>query len=169
MIRHSSPSVIAVVVFGALICFSGLYALAAGDLYEQEPIRDSAAPVDDPVARLQERIDGGQVKLQFDNKHGYLSSVLAELKAPVSSQTLVFSRTSLQRNRISPKKPRALYFGDDAYVGWIKGGEVMEVAATDPKQGVIFYTLDQRPTERPKFVRQTDSCLQCHGGTMTRD
>src|SRR5688572_5827860 len=106
MIRQSSPLVI-IVVFGALIGLSGLYAIAADDLYEQEPIRYSAAPVDDPVARLQKRIDGGQVKLQFDDKHGYLSSVLAELKAPVSSQTLVFSRTSLQRNRISPKKPRA--------------------------------------------------------------
>jgi hypothetical protein len=167
MIRPFSALAL-LVSFGALLGISG-FARAEDDLYEQEPIRYSASPVNDPVARLQKRIDGGQVKLRFDDAHGYLSSVLAELKAPVSSQTLVFSKTSFQRGRISPKKPRALYFNDDTYVGWVNGGNTLEVVATDPKQGAIFYTLDQRRTDRPKFVRQTDSCLQCHGGTMTRD
>jgi hypothetical protein len=153
----------------ALNAVAGASTLAADDHYEQEPIRYSTAPVNDPVARLQKRINAGQVQLKFDDKHGYLASVLEALKAPVSSQTLVFSRTSLQRGRISPKKPRALYFADDAYVGWVNGGDKIEIASTDPKQGVIFYTLQQTRSERPKFVRQTDSCLQCHGGSMTRD
>ena len=152
-----------------LVAFAGVCAFAADDMYEQEPIRYSSAAVNDPVARLQKRIDAGKVELKFDHQHGYLASVLRELKAPVSSQTLVFSRTSLQRNRISPKKPRAVYFGDDAYVGWVNGGDLIEIAATDPKQGVQFYTLEQKPAGKPKFVRQTDTCLQCHGGTMTRD
>jgi hypothetical protein len=150
----------------------GLFALrpaSADEVYEQDPIRYSAARVDDPVARLQKRIDAGKAKLTFDDKHGYLTALLAELKAPASSQTLVFSRTSFQRDRISPKKPRALYFGDDAYIGFVKGGDVLEIAATDAKQGVIFYTLEQRQSAKPKFVRETDNCLQCHGGSMTRD
>lgn len=36
----------------------------------------------------------------------------------------------------------------------------MELAAEDPKQGVIFYTLNQQPTEKPQFIRQ-ESCLDC--------
>src|SRR5687768_14688743 len=107
----------------ALVTVASASAPASDDLYEQEPIRYSTAPVNDPVARLQKQINSGQVQLKFDDKHGYLASVLEELKAPVSSQTLVFSRTSLQRGRISPKKPRALYFADDAYVGWVNGGD----------------------------------------------
>lgn len=167
MIRQPPRFLIA--LSGALVALAGACVVAADDVYEQDPIRYSSAPVNDPVARLQKRIDARQVELRFDDRHGYLASLLAELKAPVSSQTLVFSRTSLQRSRISPKKPRALYFGDDAYVGWVNGGDMIEVAATDPKQGLIFYTLEQRRTQKPKFVRQTDTCLQCHGGSMTRD
>src|SRR5687768_4159808 len=95
------PSVL--VLCAAVLVTAGTCALASEDQFEQEPIRYSAAPVNDPVARLQKRMDGGEVELKFNEEHGYLTSVLAELKAPVSSQTLVFSRTSLQRNRISPK------------------------------------------------------------------
>jgi hypothetical protein len=32
----------------------------------------------------------------------------------------------------------------------------------------VFYTLDQTEAERPRFIRQTDHCLQCHGSTATR-
>ena len=69
----------------------------------------------------------------------------------VSSQVLVFSKTSLQRDRIAPKTPRAIYFNDDVYVGFCLRGDVMEVSAADPKLGTVFYTLDQEPAERPRF------------------
>jgi hypothetical protein len=32
----------------------------------------------------------------------------------------------------------------------------------DPQLGGVFYTLDQQAVERPRFVRQTHACLQCH-------
>lgn len=137
--------------------------------YEEPPINyDTAAPTD-AITALQQRIDKDEVTLPRDDRHGYLEAVLKELKIPVSSQTLVFSKTSFQRERISPKNPRALYFNDDVYVGCVPGGDILEIAAADASLGVNFYTLEQEKADHPKFLRQTDSCLQCHAGSMTRD
>jgi hypothetical protein len=137
--------------------------------YEGEPINYNTAPVDDAISKFQARLDAGKAKLTYDNRHGYLESVLKNLGIPASSQSLVFSKTSLQRDAISPDRPRALYFDDEVYVGWVQNGEVLEIAATDPKLGPIFYTLDQQQTDKPRFVRQTDKCTQCHGTSMTGD
>ena len=38
---------------------------------------------------------------------------------------------------------------------------MLEVAAHDPKQGGIFYTLEQKPAAAPQLTRN-DSCLACH-------
>lgn len=135
------------------------------------PLDDSAIayatrPLSDPVTLLQKRIDRGEAQLKYDPDFGYLLSVLKNLKAPVSSQLLVFSKTSFQAPRISPSTPRALYFNDQAAVGWVKGGDVVELAAVDPRQGVIFYTLDQEPAAKPVF-RRRDDCLQCHATGST--
>jgi hypothetical protein len=100
-------------------------------------------------------------------QRGYLDSLLRELKISPSSQALVFSRTSFQRDRISPTRPRAIYFNDDTYVGYVPGGDVIEIASSDPRLGTTFYTLDQ--SGKAKITRQTDSCLGCHGESMTRD
>ncbi len=135
---------------------------------EREPINYKTAPADNPVAALQEKVGKGQVKLPFDDDHGYLAGVLKELNVPVSSQVLVFSKTSLQRERITPKTPRALYFNDDVYVGFCLRGHVMELSAADPNLGTAFYTLDQEPAERPRFTRQTDNCLVCHASSSTQ-
>src|SRR5690349_6546779 len=78
--------------------------------------RQSAASME-PIAQLQEKLDRGEARLEFDPKFGYLPSVLKALKVPVSSQTLVFSKTSLQVDRIGPWAPRAIYFNDDVYIG----------------------------------------------------
>lgn len=135
--------------------------------YEREPINYNTAPVSDPIAQFQSRLDAGKAKLEFDAQRGYLPSLLKQLKIPASSQTLVFSKTSLQRDRISPQAPRALYFDDEVYVGWVQYGEVIEIASTDPQLGPVFYTLDQRAIAKPKFIRQSDRCTQCHGTSMT--
>jgi hypothetical protein len=84
------------------------------------------------------------------------------LKVLDSSQMLVFSKTSMQRDRIAPRTPRALYFNDDVYVGFCRLGEVMEVAVADPSLGNVFYTLTQEPAGKPRFQRQTENCLSCH-------
>lgn len=122
----------------------------------------------DAVARLQRQLDRGAVKLEYDEVHGYLYSVLKHLQVPATSQGLVFSKTSFQLHRIMPSSPRALYFNDEAYVGWVNGGDVLELAAVDPQLGGVFYTLEQEKTTRPSF-RRNDECLQCHATSGTRN
>lgn len=136
--------------------------------------RDGSAPTDiaplsDSISRLQQRIDQGEVKLTYDGSHGWLESVLRELHVPINSQGLVFSKTSFQPAHISPRTPRAVYFNDDLYVGWVQGGAVLEIASIDPKNGTVFYSLPQRKTDRPRFVRETSSCLECHQSQTTGD
>jgi hypothetical protein len=126
-----------------------------------EAIQYAAGDLQNPVALLQQRIDRGEARLEFNDKHGYLESVLQQLKVPVSSQVLVFSKTSLQVSRISPQKPRAIYFNDDVYVGYVQHG-VLEISVADARKGAVFYTLAQRRVDKPQFVRGLDQCLQCH-------
>lgn len=135
---------------------------------DHEAIRYSKTQADDPIHRLGQRIARGEVKLDFeDNGMGHLRSLLKHLDVNVDSQVFVFSKTSFQAPRISPRLPRALYFNDEVSVGWVRGGDVLELAALDPKQGVIFYTLDIEDVAKPRFDRR-DACLQCHqsGGTL---
>ncbi len=118
------------------------------------------------IALLQKRINSGEVKLSWDEKYGYLPAMLKALDVPVSSQMLVFSKTSLQRERISPHNPRALYFNDDVYLGWIPGAPLMEISVADSKLGGVFYALEQKPVERPQFKRN-DQCLECHASSKS--
>ena len=136
--------------------------------FEQEPILYSSATATDPVARLIGRIKSGEASLMWEPQHGYLKSLMAELKVPESSQVLVFSKTSLQISRITPRTPRAVYFNDDVYLGWVQRGDVVEISAADPQLGGTFYTLDQRSPEAPVITRETARCLQCHGSSHTR-
>lgn len=116
------------------------------------------------IEELQARLDKGDAALRYDPDHqGYLKSLLDALKIPVNSQLLVFSKTSLQQDLISPKTPRALYFGDDIAVGSVPHGRVTEIIAADSKDGIAFYTLDERQTGKPRFVREEQDCLSCHG------
>jgi len=80
----------------------------------------------------------------------------------------VFSKTSFQRQLIEPDSPRALYYDDNTYIGWVRGAPYLEVSTIDPQLGAVFYILDQKPAAKPKFVRQTYECLQCHTGSMTQ-
>ncbi len=135
----------------------------------QEPAGAEPGAVHDPVAQLQRRIDQGRTTLQFEPKHGYLQSLLRELNVPASSQSLVFSKTSFQRDHISPWRPRALYFNDDVYAGWVQGGDVIELASIDSRQGAIFYLLKQEAAPRPQFIRQSFDCMECHQSALTHD
>lgn len=116
----------------------------------------------DPIARLQAQLDAGEVTLAHDSLLGYLPALLKTLHIPVSSQGLVFSRTSLQTDKITPWSPRAIYFNDDVYIGYVQESTFLEVAAVDPVRGAVFYTLSQEPRARPVFSRETTTCLMCH-------
>src|SRR5262249_24032554 len=99
----------------------------------------------------------------------YLKAVLKALGVSEASQTLVFSKTSFQHARIGPRAPRALYFGDDVYVGYVRGGDVLEFSTVDPNLEATFYLLDQQKTEKPEFVGQTHACRQCHASGKTQE
>jgi hypothetical protein len=114
-------------------------------------------------------MDRGEAKLDYEPQHGYLKSVLENLSIPISSQTLVFSKTSFQYKKISPQTPRALYFNDDVYVGQVHDGKVLEFVSFDAMQGAIFYILDERRVEKPKFERAELDCTQCHVAAGTRN
>lgn len=124
-------------------------------------IQYSTRPTRDAVARLNERLGKDELQLSFDGSSGYLRSVLALLDISPTSQTLVFSENSLQRAHISKATPRAIYFNDTTAVGWTNGADSLEVAAQDATQGVVFYSLSQKPQAKPQFVRGAE-CFQCH-------
>jgi hypothetical protein len=135
-------------------------------LRNHKAIAYSTTPVSDPVAQLDEKLASGTVRLQHEGPGGYLKSILTALDVPVESQMLVFSKTSFQAPRITPQNPRAIFFNDAVSVGWVRGGEVLEFIAQDPKQGSIFYTLSQSPDRAPRFERN-DACLSCHTSDAT--
>ncbi|MGE3779498.1 MAG: hypothetical protein AB7F89_20080, partial [Pirellulaceae bacterium] len=137
-------------------------------MFEAAPIDYHEVGANDPVARLQKRLDAGEVTLAFDKWHGYLPAVLEQLQVPVSSQGLVFSQTSFQLRKISPSRPRAVYFCDDVYIGWCQYGDVVEVSAVDSQLGAVFYTLEQEESSRPRFVRDKGQCLTCHASSRTQ-
>jgi hypothetical protein len=157
-------SAVLVVLFWSLPAF---VPVRAQD-FEREPIEYSKRSGDNRVTQLMAELQSGKKTLKHEPGFGYLRSLLAELQVPQSSQTLVFSKTSLQRQRISPSTPRALYFSDDTYVGFCQEGDVLEIAAADKDLGAMFYTLDQTNKEMPRITRQTDNCLICHGSSSTK-
>ena len=159
------------VVIAASVLIAGVALAGLSSSYllplDHDAIQYAKGPVHDAVSRLQRRMDAGEVRLKYEDEFGYLRSVLKELNVPVSSQVLVFSKTSFQAPKIAPRTPRALYFNDAVTVGFVRTGDVLEFATLDPRQGAMFYTLDQERATRPRFARQ-DVCLQCHqsGATM---
>lgn len=154
------------------LCYCGLSLLIAAPAhaqleFEAAPINYDSAPASDRVAQLQQLLDRGELTLAYDDAHGYLRAVLEAMDVPISSQMLVFSKTSFQQRRITPRRPRAVYFNDDVYVGWVQGGDVVEISAADPQLGAVFYTLSQQPSDAPKFVRDRGQCITCHASSRT--
>jgi hypothetical protein len=129
--------------------------------YRQPPIDYFSDDLSDPVSKLRERIDKGEVQLAFEPGTGYLRSFLKALDVPLDSQMLVFAKNSVNARLISPDNPRALYFNDNVYVGFVPGAPFLEISAVDARKGAIFYTLSQKDDPPAKLVRE-ESCLLCH-------
>ena len=121
----------------------------------------STASTTDPVSALNAKLESGAATLPFDEASGYLRAVLNALDVPVQSQMLVFSQTSFQASQIRMHNPRAVFFTDTVAVGYIRGAKIIEVAAQDPTQGVVFYEVSQEANAKPAFKRNND-CLACH-------
>ncbi len=138
-------------------------ALFPGTIDQHPAIDYRTSALADPVTVLQRQLAAGTRSLEFDGTRGFLSSLLTTLDVPVESQILLFSKTGIQHPFTNPENPRALFFNDRVVVGYIPGAPMLEVAAHDPQQGVIFQTLPQDPGlgTAPRFVRP-DRCLTCH-------
>lgn len=128
--------------------------------YNQRPISYSETKPTDPVAQLQRRLDNHELVLTRHGDSGVLQHLLKLLNVPVSSQLLVFSKSSAQARLIKPNSPRAIYFNDDVYVGWVPSSSLIEISAVDAQLGATFYSLEQA-TDTIKLQRD-QSCLLCH-------
>jgi hypothetical protein len=151
------------------IAFAAAGAAAMGQLTERPLVQALAhpaieyatRPTADPVVELNRRIDAGAARIAFDAETGYLRSVLEALRVPIASQMLVMSKTGVQGLHTGPENPRAIFFNDAVTVGYIRGAPLLELAVHDPQQGVVLYTVDQKPQARAQFDRPS-SCLRCH-------
>jgi len=118
----------------------------------------------DAFSRMMAAQEAGELQLEKGSEAaGYLESVLDALDIDPASQILVFSKTSQKQRLISTEQPRALYFNDEVYIGYVPGSRTLEVAAMDPAQGQVFFDFEQEP-ERAKapFTQETSRCLRCH-------
>jgi len=138
----------------------GLALALAAQIYQQNLPVHPQEPLHDPVSQL---IASHPKLASRPGPLGYLPALLEALHINPDSQALVFSKTSFQSRKISPRNPRAIYFNDNVAVGYVPGGDGMELASLDPKQGIVFYTLDSHAN----FTRQK-VCLKCHQGPATQ-
>ncbi|MEO8315366.1 MAG: hypothetical protein ABI645_11280 [Pseudomonadota bacterium] len=156
-----------------MMVFSGLWpAIASADAgmpvnaprYDQDyPVIGYSGPAThNRVWRLKQQLEAGAVKLEWEPKQGYLRSLLRALEIDPDSQVLVFSRTSLQTRFISEKTPRAIYFNDDTYVGWIQGSPLIEFTVIDAAAGVVFFGLENLREQAVSLEREGGRCLTCH-------
>ena len=116
------------------------------------------------VARLAERLQRGEVELVFSGTRGYLDSLLTALEIDTASQVLVFSKTSLQYPLIDGRRPRAIYFNDDTYIGFVQNSRIIEITTMDTRLGAVFYTFNNAERQA-KVIPESQRCLVCHDST----
>jgi hypothetical protein len=143
----------------ALVLCSALAVSAFVSVQAQQAL----PPPTDALSVLAGKLDRGETTLEYTEGVGYLPSLLKQLDLNIDSQTLVFSKTSLQQAIINPRNPRALYFNDQVSVGTVPGGDVYELLALEPSHGMVFYTLNTKKTDRPALTRRGTECFFCHG------
>ncbi len=154
--------------FRAYTLFFGILLVlpAFGVDLDSPPIEYRSKTPNDRFAQLKSRIESGDFQLATTGREA-LGQILRELEVPAESQVLVFSKTSAQNSRISPDRPRCIFFSDNCYVGWVQGGSI-EILTYDPDLGAVFYLVD--PTQPrpagPKIDRPA-SCLNCHERSST--
>ena len=125
-------------------------------------------PLNDPFTLLKDDLEQGRLDLDVSNEKAYLESLLKALKIPASTQMVVYSTTSLQLSLISPRTPRAVYFNEDLYLGYVQGGRI-EIVSIDPELGGIFYIFDiPRNGNRP-VAERSERCMKCHADEDTHE
>lgn len=119
---------------------------------------------DTAVAELNEMLRTGRAQLRFEGRSGYLGSVLDYLHVPLESQVVTFSQASLHGPRVTDSDPRAIFYNDEVTVAWAPQSPTVELAASSPQRGLVFYTLEQSPHARFQERRE---CLGCHTSERT--
>jgi len=158
--------------------FIFLVALPALAISSEVPARPSYDDIDAPphlyrqrtpadkFTRLKTAFESGQIPLDRSNEKAFILSLLKALEIPATSQMLVFSTTSLQLSLITPSNPRALYFNEDVYLGYVPGGRV-EIVSLDPELGGIFYIFDVPKDTGPLRIERSERCMNCHAAADT--
>ncbi|MEP4076951.1 hypothetical protein [Haloferula sp.] len=149
-----------------IVLLTAQLALGRVDLWDLPPLRYSDTPATDPLAAMAAKLQSGEVEVEGDTPLEKLEFVLGKLEVPESSQILVFSKTSKQIGKITPKNPRSLYFSENAYVGYVPGGDI-EVIIEDPVLGPVFYMIDTMHRSGFEVMRDTNDCFSCHGTNRT--
>jgi hypothetical protein len=121
----------------------------------------------DRFTRLKAALESGEMPLERGSEKAFVLSLLKALGVPVTSQMLVFSTTSLQLSLISPSNPRAIYFNEDIYVGYVPRGRI-EIVSLDPELGGIFYICDIPNETRSFRAERSERCMNCHASDETR-
>jgi hypothetical protein len=152
------------------ILLLALMSCASGqvDFWDLPPIRYSDSKADDSLSRLAADLESGVRKVEGETPLERLKFVLRELKVPEESQMMVFSKTSHQNALIHPKNPRALYFSEEAYVGYVPGGAI-EAVVIDPDLGPTFYLIESGGPLGLKIERDLSNCMSCHGTARTEN
>jgi len=154
------------IFFISLACAAAAAAQPTYQDIEQPPHRYSQRTPQDRFTRMIAGFESGRIELDRTSEQAFLLSLLRVLEIPASSQMLIFSTTSLQLSLISPSNPRALYFNEDIYLGYVPGGRI-EIVSLDPELGGIFYIFDVPKDVRPVRVERSDRCMNCHAGDDT--
>lgn len=145
-----------------------LPALETKVAFREAPHRYLEHEPKDRFAALRQQVEAGRVTLDTTDDKAFLASILKALDVPESSQLLVFSASSLQSEIINPRNPRALYFNEDTYIGWVPGGKV-EIISMDPELGAMFYIFEKlRPGGGVPPITRSEKCFNCHAGSATR-
>jgi len=119
----------------------------------------------DPMSRLLARVESGEFDYGDEPGLPLVRRLLEALEVPESSQVLLFSQGSLQRELISPANPRAIFFNEDLHLAWMPEGKI-EISSFDPEIGTVFFLQSEPEAERIEFA-ESRRCLGCHGGSAT--
>ena len=155
-------------IFLMLVLGAALLAVQGDDLDLDAPFhRYRERTPQDRFSKIKPSLENGTLLLDRSSELAFLGSVLKALEVPASSQMLVFSTTSLQLSLINPRNPRALYFNEDTYVGFIPGGKI-EIISLDPELGAIFHIFDIPRGSGPIVAERSSRCMNCHSGSASR-
>lgn len=155
------------VLTGMLVTFTADPNCYAQFDIEEAPFEYSKTQDQNRVTELIAQLKSDEKQLEHSDDFGYLPSLLKEFGISTYSQGLVFSKTSLQVGHISSQNPRAIYFNDDVYIGWVRGSSLVEISTSDARLGAAFYSAEQSGS-RLNIRRRNYTCLACHTTSMTK-